>query len=73
MTDVQSSTSRQQRPTATAASGVGGAFGLMSFIGALVYFWGSAEPGFLDHVVAIIKALVWPGFVVYGVLRALFG
>lgn len=42
------------------------AFGLF---GSLVYFWQTADPGFWEKVVAILKALLWPGFVVYELLK----
>lgn len=49
----------------------GATFGL-GFIGALVWFWQQAE-GFGEHVVAILKALVWPAFLVYEAFKALQG
>jgi hypothetical protein len=36
----------------------------LGLIGALLWFWRQAEkPG--DHVRAVLKALVWPAFLVY--------
>ena len=36
----------------------------LGLIGALVWYWRQAEePG--DHVRAVLKALVWPAFLVY--------
>jgi hypothetical protein len=48
---------------------IGGAY-FVTFIGAAVYFVQNSE-GFWGFVVAILQALVWPGFVVYHVLQAL--
>jgi hypothetical protein len=44
-------------------------FGL-GFIGALVYYWQHAT-GFGSGVVGLLKALVWPAFLVYECLKAL--
>jgi hypothetical protein len=43
---------------------------LVTFIGAAVYFVQNSE-GFWGFVLAILQALVWPGFVVYEALRLL--
>jgi hypothetical protein len=43
---------------------------LVTFIGAAVYFVQNSE-GFWGFVLAILQALVWPGFVVYHVLQML--
>ena len=40
----------------------------LGFIGALVYFV-STSTGFWMTVLAILKAVIWPVFVVYGLLR----
>lgn len=59
------------------ASGAGGGasapFGgiyLITIIGAAVYFIGRAD-GFWEGVLGLLKALVWPAFVVYRVLELL--
>ncbi|MFA5888386.1 MAG: hypothetical protein WC852_06780 [Candidatus Nanoarchaeia archaeon] len=49
--------------------GMGGAY-FIGFIGAAVYFI-SGTVGFWAGVVGFLKALVWPGFVVYGLLKFL--
>jgi len=46
-------------------------FGL-GLIGALVWFWQQAD-GLGEHVVGILKALVWPAFLVYDAFQALAG
>jgi len=50
-------------------AGCGGAYGL-GLIGALVYFIGSAT-AFWDGVWGVVQALVWPAFLVYGLLDLL--
>ena len=45
----------------------GGAIYGLGFIGALVYFI-SAATGFWMGVLGVIKALVWPAFLVYELL-----
>jgi len=67
-TDVSST----RRGQVTAAGGGLGFFGLLSFIGALVYFWGSVS-SVGGAVLALLKALVWPAFLVYGILRVTLG
>jgi hypothetical protein len=47
--------------------GSGGAFYGLGFIGAAVYYI-SAATGFWNGVLGVLKALVWPAFVVYGLL-----
>ena len=39
-------------------------------IGALVWFWRQAD-GVGGHVAAVLKAIVWPAFLVYAAFRAL--
>lgn len=51
----------------------GGPFGgvyLITIVGAAVYFVGSVD-GFWNIVLALLKALVWPAFVVYRALELL--
>ncbi|MGB8650883.1 MAG: hypothetical protein WCD35_09500 [Mycobacteriales bacterium] len=64
--------SGQQRRGATGSAPAGGAVYGMGFIGALVWCWQQAE-GFGEHVVAVLKSLVWPAFLVYDAFRALHG
>lgn len=47
-----------------------GAFLALGFIGALVWFWQQAD-GFWEYVLAVLKAIVWPAFLVYEVFQAL--
>jgi hypothetical protein len=50
-------------------AGAGAVYGL-GFIGALVYYIQSAS-SFWDGVYGVFQALVWPAFLVYGILHAL--
>ena len=51
-------------------SSCGGAFYGLGFIGATIYYISTAS-GFWVGVWGVIKALVWPAFVVFEVLRFL--
>lgn len=52
----------------------GGAFGgyFLAMIGA-AWFWVSHANGFGEVIVALLKALVWPAFFVYDVLKYIAG
>lgn len=50
--------------------GGGGAVYGLGLIGALVYFIQHAS-SFMDGVIGILKALVWPAFLVYSILDLL--
>jgi hypothetical protein len=63
--------SKRRAPVGPAGGGLG-LVGLMSFVGALVYFWGAAS-SFGGVVLGFFKALVWPAFLVYGLLGATLG
>jgi hypothetical protein len=60
-----------RRSAKAGASGGGAVYGL-GLIGALVYYWQHAA-GLLPHVEGVLKALVWPAFVVYDLLKHLKG
>jgi hypothetical protein len=51
--------------------GMGSAY-FVAMIGAAVYWVGQAN-GFGGVIVALLKALVWPGFLVYDLLRFING
>jgi hypothetical protein len=59
---------RCQRAPSTAQSG-GVVYGL-GLIGALVWFWQHADSP-EERAIGVLKALVWPAFLVYGALDAL--
>lgn len=42
----------------------------LGMLGAVVYYW-QTSPDFGDKIVGIIKALLWPAFLVYSVLEKL--
>jgi hypothetical protein len=60
------------RRTSGSGGGGGNAVYGLGLIGAIVYFWQQAD-GFWEHVVAILKALVWPAFLVYEAFQSLLG
>lgn len=70
MTDSEAKDRVKQR-TPPSAPGGGAVYGL-GLIGALVWFWQQAH-GLGEHVVAVLKAIVWPAFLVYDALKALRG
>lgn len=47
--------------------GTGGAVYFLGFVGAVIYYI-QAATGFWDGVLGILKAIVWPAFVVYHLL-----
>lgn len=49
--------------------GIGG-FMFLAFIGAAIYFVSKAD-GFWDSILGVLKALVWPAFVIFKVLENL--
>ena len=51
------------------AAGAGAVYGL-GFIGALVYYIGSAT-SFWDGAWGVLQSMVWPAFFVYGVMDKL--
>ena len=51
--------------------GWGGAY-FLGMVGAAVYYIQQSD-GFWILVLGLLKALVWPAFAVYGVLRLAFG
>jgi len=57
------------RSTGAGGAGGGVAYGL-GFIGALVYYLQSAT-SFWDGLYGVFQALVWPAYLVYGLLHYL--
>lgn len=43
----------------------------LAFIGAAIYFVGQSGGGFWGVILALLKAIVWPVFVMYHVLQGL--
>jgi hypothetical protein len=62
----------RQRGVNQASAGGGNAVYALGLIGALVYFWQQAD-SFGQYLLAILKALVWPAFLVYEVFQGLLG
>jgi hypothetical protein len=69
VTDSARSSYRQRR-TNQASSGGGNAVYGLGLIGALVFFWQQAD-SFGQYLLAILKALVWPAFLVYEAFQGL--
>jgi hypothetical protein len=42
----------------------------VAYIGAVIYF-AQQSPGFWGFITALLQAIVWPAYVLYGVLRSL--
>ena len=57
----------QRKP---ARSQAGDAVYGLGFIGALVWFWRQADGG-NERAVAVLKALIWPAFLVHDAFKAL--
>lgn len=53
------------------SSGQLGFFGLLAYIGAAIYFIGLTNGGFWAVILALLKAIIWPVYVIYNVLRVL--
>jgi len=60
------------RRSGSGRTGGGDAVYGLGLIGALVWYIGQAD-GFWPGVLGVLKALVWPAFVVYDLLRFLAG
>jgi hypothetical protein len=58
--------------SAAGSAGCGGAVYVLGLIGALAWFWQQAD-GVGGHLVGILKAIVWPAFLVYDAFKALHG
>lgn len=61
---------QQKKSRAASRSGGGGAVYGLGLIGALVWFWQQAD-GVGEHLVGVLKAIVWPAFLVYDAFKAL--
>lgn len=63
---------KTRRPRQNGAPAGGGAVYGLGMIGAMVYFFRSAESG-RDQLLAIPKASVWPALLVYKLLKSFYG
>ncbi|GAA2085392.1 hypothetical protein GCM10009840_23100 [Pseudolysinimonas kribbensis] len=52
-------------------NGVGGLLMLMAYVGAAIYFISHSDGSFWAVILSLLQAIVWPVYVVYGVLGAL--
>ena len=66
MANIMDPSGRRFRSHPATAGAAGGAYGLAT-IGAAVYFIGHAA-GFWAGVLGLIKALLWPAFVIYALM-----
>jgi hypothetical protein len=64
--------SNKDRKWNSGNAGGGNAVYGLGLIGALVYYIGHAD-GFWSGVLGVLKALVWPAFVIYDLLKFLAG
>jgi hypothetical protein len=62
---------RQRRAAPQASAGGDAVYGL-GLLGSLIWFWQHAH-GLGGHVVGVLKAFVWPAYLVYDALKALHG
>jgi hypothetical protein len=69
MTDPARSSYRQYGTSRVTAGGSNAVYGL-GLIGALVFFWQQAD-SFGQYLLAILKAIVWPAFLVYEAFQSL--
>ncbi|HET6954681.1 MAG TPA: hypothetical protein VFI47_30230 [Acidimicrobiales bacterium] len=60
---------QRKRSRSSGSCGGGAVYGL-GLIGAAVRFWQQAD-GLGEHLVGLLKALVWPAFLVYEAFKAL--
>jgi hypothetical protein len=67
-TEQQGDTMSGKRGSSSGGDAVYG----MGLVGALVWTWQQAD-GLGEHVVGILKSLVWPAFLVYDAFQALGG
>ncbi len=63
---------RERKGATASTAGPSALIGVFGFFGALVYFWTQADSAG-EHVLAILQALVWPAYLVFGLLRVAFG
>ncbi|HET6920906.1 MAG TPA: hypothetical protein VFI46_15800 [Jiangellaceae bacterium] len=71
MTQPAHSSYRRGSPTRVTSGGGNAVYGL-GLIGALVFFWQQAD-SFGQYLLAILKAVVWPAFLVYEAFQGLIG
>lgn len=69
--DLESSDSQDHPRRATPPPAGGAVYGL-GLLGALVWFWREAS-GVRGHLMAVVKALVWPAILVHDAFKALRG
>jgi hypothetical protein len=63
---------KEKAKRSSGSSGMGGAAYGLGFVGALVY-WMQAAVGFGAVVTGILKAIIWPAYIVYKLLENFYG
>ena len=71
MDEMHDTTDERGPRRAPPTQGGGAVYGL-GLIGALVWFWREADGGG-ERIAGVLKALVWPAFLVYDAFKALRG
>ncbi len=70
---VREMAEEDERDERRSMGGGGSPIYALGMIGAGVYYWRRADPDLASRATAIGKALVWPAFVVYDLLRHVEG
>lgn len=63
---------KEHKKHSKSSSGAGGALYFVGFIGALIY-WSQAATNFGGYLTGLLKALVWPAYIVYKLLESFYG
>lgn len=69
---TEPTSTNQQASSNQATAGGGNAVYGLGLIGALVFYWQQADT-FWEYVLAVLKAFVWPAFLVYEAFQGLLG
>lgn len=52
-------------------AGPGGAFALLAYIGAAIYFVQQSNGGFWEVILALLQAAIWPVYAIFNILTLL--
>lgn len=69
MTKSKSAHEMKQKFMKNGNSGPQGAVFVVAYVGAAAYFISITSGGFWEVILALLKAMVWPGFLVYHLLQ----
>lgn len=70
--DIKDWCANKKHTSSSSQHGTSGALYFVGFIGALVY-WMQAAVGFGAVVTGVLKAMVWPAYVVFHLLQMFYG